>query len=381
MERTIGPGTIISEYVLEAEIGHGGSSRVFRGRHRQIPDRLVAIKIPHDGEAARTLLEEGRALSLLDHPRIVRMIGLDLDGDPPWAIMEYVDGESLRSRLSREVRLPAGDALAILRDVLEALAAAHARGVLHLDVKPENILLDRMGRARLSDFGFGRAASRPPGSVLLSTATDGEPAVGGTFGYMPREQLEGRAVDRRTDLYAAGVVLFEMVTGVRPEFGDAPSRLVPSVPPVVDRLFSQLCARIENRFDSAEAALRALDSRQGDVFRTVRRRPDGSVAIDPPAGARAGRLSAGVPVPHGVMVPSPAGGAGSVTLGIFGLLFSCVPAAGLILGTLAIATAPRGRLVLPNGTAADTGRQGAGFVLGILAVIINAMITVVVVVV
>lgn len=270
MGRTLKAGDAISEFILDREIGSGGFARVWRAVHKHLPGRVVAIKIPDNAEFVRQLAGEGRIQHRLDHPRIVRTLGLDLDADPPYFVMELVDGGSLRARLRRDGRLPCDEALRIFRHVLEALECAHGQGVLHLDVKPENILLDTGGDAKLSDFGLGRAVHATTESILVSGSLESRRDVAGTLAYMPREQREGRNVDARADLYAAGIVLFEMLTGERPEHGDVPSRLVPGLDARIDDIFGRCCARPDQRFSSARAVLDALAAPAGSGIGTPR---------------------------------------------------------------------------------------------------------------
>jgi serine/threonine protein kinase len=204
----------------------------------------------------------------LRHPGIVRPLNFDPYGDPPYLVTEYVPGTSLRELISRRA-LTIPDAVAVMKQVLAALAHAHAHGVVHRDVKPENVLVHERasrggyaaeGVVRLTDFGLGQAANVSQGSILLSAeAGEGSRGAGGTHHYMPPEQASGATVDARADLYACGVVLFELLTGERPAGTELPSEINPSVPKHLDDAFRRAYARLERRFASAEEFAAALE--------------------------------------------------------------------------------------------------------------------------
>lgn len=260
----------ISEYILEQKIGGGAFGEVWRGRHHVWADRIVALKFPTDPRYVRNLQREGTAIHGLVHPNIVKAIGFDPFADPPYLVMEYVPGSSLRP-LMRDRALSVNQAIAVLKQVLRGLAHAHGAGVIHRDIKPENILIhervfqegfDVEGLVKVTDFGLGRAANQAAaGSVLFSQSLHdgGGQAIAGTLDYMSPEQRAGQPVDARADLYACGVVLYEMLTGERPAGTDLPSDLNKDVPKHVDEVFRRSYARLDRRFESAEQFLAALD--------------------------------------------------------------------------------------------------------------------------
>jgi len=262
------PGQRIGEYVLDQRLGAGAFGEVWRGRHHVWADQLVAVKVPTNLDYVRQLQREGRAMHGLRHPGIVRPLNFDPYGDPPYLVMEYVPGTSLRE-LIRQRALTVPDAAAVMKQVLAALGHAHANGVVHRDVKPENILIHERavtegygaeGVVRLTDFGLGQA-NVAEGSILLSTeARDAHRGAGGTHHYMPPEQASGAAVDARADLYACGVVLFELLTGERPAGTEVPSDLNPSVPKHLDDAFRRAYARLDRRFASAGEFAAALEA-------------------------------------------------------------------------------------------------------------------------
>jgi len=204
------------KYELEHEIGRGGMATVFRARDLR-HDRLVAVKIMHP-ELALALgrerfLREIRVAAGLQHPNIVAVHDSGEANGLLYYVMPFVEGETLRRRLEREQRLSVDDALRIAHEVSDALGYAHARGIVHRDVKPENILLADTGHALVADFGIARAAQLAREDQLTATGVSlGTPA------YMAPEQALGEATDARADVWALGCMLFEMLTG-DPPFG------------------------------------------------------------------------------------------------------------------------------------------------------------------
>ena len=260
----------ISEYLLDAKIGAGTFGEVWRAQHHVWNDQLVAIKIPTDPQYVRNLQREGAAIHGLVHPNIVRAMGFDPYADPPYLTMEYIPGCSLRDLISsKSLRIP--DAVAIMKQVLAGLGHAHKNGVVHRDIKPENILIhDRAktegytaeGVVKVTDFGLGRAASKTAvaGSIMYSQSLsdDAGKEIAGTLDYMAPEQRAGGDVDARADLYACGVVLYEMLTSERPAGIEMPSDLNKAVPRHLDEAFKRSYARLEKRYTSADELARAI---------------------------------------------------------------------------------------------------------------------------
>jgi hypothetical protein len=215
MTDTLEPTRIHGRYLLQERIALGGSAEVWRARDEEL-DRPVAVKLLHphlvpNETARRRLAEEGRMAASLSHPAIVKVYEVQAEGDTPALIMELIEGESLNLRLARDGPLAPAAAASIGADVADALAEAHRHGIIHRDVKPSNILIDRDGRAHLADFGIAHSLA-PAAERLTLTGT-----VVGTLAYLSPEQLAGDKVRPRSDLYGLGVVLFEMLTG-RPPF-------------------------------------------------------------------------------------------------------------------------------------------------------------------
>jgi eukaryotic-like serine/threonine-protein kinase len=242
--------SLVGRYTIERELGSGGMAVVYLARDLK-HDRMVAIKVVRP-EISATLgaerfLREIRIAAHLQHPNILPLIDsgeLPAEAGPGagklYYVMPFVNGETLRERMVREGRLPLGEAVRILRDVVDALAHAHQQGIVHRDIKPENIMLS--GRhALVMDFGIARAATTAAvGSKDARTLTSFGLAIG-TPAYMAPEQAAGQAdVDARADLYAVGVVAYEMLAGVPPFSGTTPqailaSQLTRTPPPLAER--------------------------------------------------------------------------------------------------------------------------------------------------
>jgi serine/threonine protein kinase len=279
------PNDRVSEYVLIERVGTGAFGQVFKARHHVWPDQIVAIKIPTDPDYVRMLRREGIGLHQVSHRNIVKPIGFDPFADPPYLVMEYIGGGDLRQLLWGPVgraapaadqaqtatvaipaepgatacQLPIPRVVELMTQILEGLAAAHAAKLLHLDLKPSNILLTEDGVVKLTDFGLGRALLRPGESVVQSLSMAAEAhSITGTLEYMSPEQRRGLPLDERADIYAAGVILFELITGERPAGGERPSELRAESPAWLDEIFTRSYARLEWRYPSAGAMLADL---------------------------------------------------------------------------------------------------------------------------
>jgi len=290
-------GELVAErYELEELVGTGGMSSVYRARDRLL-ERQVAIKILHehysrDDDYVERFRREARAAAKLSHPNIVTVIDRGEADGRQFIVFEYVDGENLKQLVAGKGRLPVRDALELGIQIGRALAFAHAQGLVHRDVKPQNVLI-RGGDAKVTDFGIARSLDVPVG--LTQTGT-----VLGTSEYISPEQATGRQVDARTDIYSLGAVLYELLAGQPPYTGDSfvavamrhvndpvPSVTAarPDVPLRVDAALRRAMAKVpDDRFqtmDELVAELSACLGGLGDLD------DDRTVIVAPPVEPRA----------------------------------------------------------------------------------------------
>ncbi len=203
-------------YRLDAQIGAGGMSTVYRAFDHNL-ERRVAIKLLHremsaDSDQLERFRREARAVAQLSHPHIVGVIDAGEDENRPYIVFEYVEGETLKNRIRRLGRLPVDESLAYAIEIARALGCAHAHEIVHRDVKPQNVLLDPEGSAKVTDFGIARS--------LRDDGLTADGRVLGTTDYVSPEQALGHDVDGQSDIYSLGVVLYEMLTGDVPFHGE-----------------------------------------------------------------------------------------------------------------------------------------------------------------
>ena len=218
MARPPQPGDLIADrYELEERVGTGGMSTVVRAHDRQ-PERRVAIKILYehyadDPEYLERFRREARAVARLSHPNIVTVIDRGDDDGRQYIVFEHVDGENLKELVQRTGRLPVRRAVELALAVADGLAFAHTRGLVHRDVKPQNVLLSREGDVKVTDFGIARSLDVEHGVTQTGT-------VLGTGEYLAPEQASGKSVSPATDVYSLGVVLWELLVGDVPFTGE-----------------------------------------------------------------------------------------------------------------------------------------------------------------
>ncbi len=216
-------GSTIGHYRIADRLGAGGMGEVWRARDTRL-NRDVAIKIlpsalAADPERMARFEREAQVLASLNHPNIAVLYGLETTGDSPALVMELVEGETLAERISSGA-IPLAESLQYARQIAEALESAHERGVIHRDLKPANVMITPQGAVKLLDFGLAKALDDAPvnaksqaNSPTLSVAATRAGVLLGTAGYMSPEQVKGKAADKRVDIWAFGVVLYEMLTG------------------------------------------------------------------------------------------------------------------------------------------------------------------------
>ncbi|MFF9212716.1 MULTISPECIES: Stk1 family PASTA domain-containing Ser/Thr kinase [unclassified Streptomyces] len=262
-------------YRVDARIAVGGMATVYRALDTRL-DRVLALKVMHptlaaDGSFVERFIREAKSVARLAHPNVVQVFDQGTDGAYVYLAMEYVAGCTLRDVLRERGALQPRAALDILEPVLAALGAAHRAGFVHRDMKPENVLIGDDGRVKVADFGLVR-------SVDTVTSTTG--AVLGTVSYLAPEQIDQGAAEPRVDVYACGVVLYEMLTGGKPHDGDSaavvlykhlhedvppPSELVPGLAPALDELVAAATARTPDArpIDAVALLARVREARAG----------------------------------------------------------------------------------------------------------------------
>jgi eukaryotic-like serine/threonine-protein kinase len=265
-------------YEIEELVGTGGMSSVYRARDNVL-ERRVALKVLHehfsaDPEYVERFRREARAIARLNHPNIVTVIDRGEFGKRQFIVFEDIPGENLKEVVEREGKLPVAQALALTHQIARGLAFAHQHHVVHRDVKPQNVLLDESGTAKVTDFGIAR--SLDPGEELTQTGT-----LLGTSDYIAPEQASGQPVDARSDQYSLGVLLYELLTGEVPYPADSFMAVamrhlrdpVPSVrdrrsdvPDRVDEIVARAMAkRPEDRFPSTGAMMGAIEAALADT--------------------------------------------------------------------------------------------------------------------
>ena len=269
-------GQQLGDYVLDAELGRGSMGAVYRARHvadgKPYAVKVLLDALTSDQSFVTRFTREARIIAGLHHPNIVRVYEAGRQGQHLYFVMEFFPGVTAGRLLKERGRLPYGQVIEIIAQAADALDYAHAEGhLVHRDIKPENLMVDRWRRVKVLDFGLARVEG-------LHSITRAGTVVGSLY-YVSPEQLLGHKLDGRTDIYALGVSMYEMLTGERPYRGSSltdmsrailnggavpPSQLEPSIPPDLERVIGRAMARdLDNRYARAAdltADLRALQS-------------------------------------------------------------------------------------------------------------------------
>ena len=277
----LAPGSILGQYEIRSPLGAGGMGEVYRAHDTRL-DREVAIKVlpqslTSDPDRLRRFEQEARAAAALNHPNILAVHQMATHNGVSYLVSELLEGETLRERIRRGP-IPLRKAIDYEVQIAHGLAAAHEKGIVHRDLKPENLFVTRDGRVKILDFGLAKLTQLKHDSDLTDTLTEGtDPGVVvGTVGYMSPEQVRGKPADHRSDIFAFGTILYEVVTGKqtfrKPTSAetmtailneDPPSvlQLAPSVPPGLQRVVHRCLEKApEHRFQSASDLAFALEA-------------------------------------------------------------------------------------------------------------------------
>jgi len=310
------PQLLADRYEVIEAIGSGATAITWRGRDRRL-DRTVAIKIlrrevEQDPAYLQRFEREARTSAAISHANVVNLYDVGQQDGWLYLVMQFIDGEDLKHAIDRRGRLPVPEALAIVRQILAGLGAIHRAGIIHRDIKPQNVLLDREGVAHVTDFGIAQAQV-DSGLTTVGTTV-------GTAAYMAPEQAQAGALSEATDIYAVGVVLYEMLTGVLPfdkptpmatmlahiqEEPVAPSLRAPEarIPALLDGVVLQAMAKDPgDRFRSASAMARGLEGNRRETGATT------PISVPPRAAERtrsAPAVSRPQPRPAPVRQPLP----------------------------------------------------------------------------
>src|ERR1035441_4049513 len=248
----LAPGTILGQYEIRSPLGAGGMGEVYRAHDTRL-DREVAIKVlpeslPSDTDRLRRFEQEARAAAALNHPNILAVYQMATEGNVSYMVTELLDGETLRERL-RAGPISLCKAIDYAAQIAHGLAAAQDKGITHRDLKPENLFVTKDGRVKILDFGLAKVGpSKDSLGEEATLASRTEPGmVMGTVGYMSPEQVRGKTADHRSDIFAFGTVLYEMVTGRqtfrKPTSAETMTAILNEEPPSI----SQSAPRSEER--------------------------------------------------------------------------------------------------------------------------------------
>jgi eukaryotic-like serine/threonine-protein kinase len=226
-------GTRLGPYEVLSPLGAGGMGEVYRARDPRL-GRDVAVKVlpasfSSDRDRLKRFEQEARAAGVLNHPNITAVYDIGTHEGAPYVVQELLEGETLRDELSGG-RVSPRKAIDYAIQIAQGLAAAHEKGIVHRDLKPENLFITRESRVKILDFGLAKLTQIEGSGSLSQLPTATEPGVVmGTFGYMSPEQIKAESVDARSDIFALGVILYEMLSGQRPFRGDSPGETMAAI--------------------------------------------------------------------------------------------------------------------------------------------------------
>src|SRR3989442_2288323 len=287
MSETISSNTTIAQYTIVSKIGEGGMGEVWRARDTKL-GREVAIKVlpaafSENSERLRRFEQEAQAAGALNHPNILVIFHIGTHQGAPYIASDLLEGETLRERMAGAA-LPQRKALDYALQIARGLAAAHEKGIVHRDIKPDNVFITNDGRAKILDFGLakltGASDGIQPQSEVPTRRVDTDPGtVVGAMGYMSPDQLKGRPADHRSDIFSFGAILYEMLSGKRAFRGDSMAETMSAilredppdlsetnktVSPALERLVRHCLEKNpEERFHSARDLAFAIESLSG----------------------------------------------------------------------------------------------------------------------
>ena len=286
-------------YLIHRVIGVGGMAVVFEAQdivmNRKVAVKMLKDEIAHDEHAVKRFINESKAVSMLSHPNIVKIFDISVKGNLKYIVMERVEGITLKSYMQKKGALSTEEVLSYSEQVLKALEHAHSKGIIHRDIKPQNILLLKNGKVKVTDFGIAKLPN-------AETVTMDDKAIGTVY-YISPEQASGKGIDPRSDLYSVGVLMYEMASGTLPFNADtpvsvalmqvtdqpkAPSEIKPDIPRGLEQIIlGAMEKNPDRRFQSAEQMLRyvaRLRSNPAYIFKTRKATPgsatEGAALVD-----------------------------------------------------------------------------------------------------
>jgi len=274
-------GTRLSHYIIQVKLGQGGMGVVYKAQDTRLL-RSVAIKIllPHlvtDEKRRLRFIHEAQAASALNHPNICTIHDIGEENNIHFIVMEYIDGLTLREMLQKKGALPESEVIKIALQVCDALAAAHAKGIIHRDIKPENIMLTKDRRVKVMDFGLAKLKNDknglldvPTKDTLLHSKEILKTSMSsylGTASYMSPEQVEKKNLDERTDFFSLGIVLYELLTGMTPFIGHDCAAVMKSIVRDKPKSLTELESEVSHQMEFV--VLKAISKQPGSRFKNA----------------------------------------------------------------------------------------------------------------